>query len=93
MIKSFKDKDTERVFEGVYVRTISRDLQRLARRRLIYLNSAKELADLTNNPGNRLEKLKGSREGQYSIRINDQYRICFEWQDGDAYDVEMVDYH
>jgi proteic killer suppression protein len=93
MIKSFRNKDTERVFKGVYIKGLSKDIQISARRRLVYLHAARTLKDLKNNPGNRLEKLKGDREDQYSIRINDQYRICFDWLDGNAYQVEITDYH
>lgn len=70
-----------------------RAIERVARRKLLYLHAAKRLDDLRVPPGNRLEALKGTRAGQYSIRINDQWRICFVWRDGEAHDVEMVDYH
>ena len=93
MIKSFRDRDTERLFEREPVRKVARDLQRVALRKLIMLDAATVLADLRVPPGNRLEKLGGERGGQYSIRINRQWRICFRWRSGDAYDVEIVDYH
>ena len=93
MIKSFKDSETEGVFRRRFSRRLPQDFQRAALRRLTYLHSAKDINDLRSPPANRLEKLYGDREGQYSIRINDQWRICFEWLDGDAFDVEIVDYH
>lgn len=93
MIKSFRDKDTEKVFLGEYTRKFDVKLRRTALRKLTILDAAEVLHDLRITPGNRLEKLSGDRSGQYSIRINDQWRICFRWRDGDAYDVEIVDYH
>lgn len=93
MIKSFRDKDTQKIFERQRVRRLPSNLHRRALRRLLILDAAEELADLRVPPGNRLEKLSGSRAGQHSIRINDQWRICFRWRSGDAYDVEIVDYH
>lgn len=93
MIKSFKDKETEKVFRRQYSRRLPQDIQRAALRRLAYLHSAKEINDLRAPPSNRLEKLSGDRQGQYSLRINDQWRICFEWVDNNAYEVEIVDYH
>jgi proteic killer suppression protein len=93
MIKSFKDSETERVFRRRFSRRLPQNVQRAALRRLTYLHGAKDLNDLRSPPSNRLEKLSGNREGQFSIRINDQWRICFEWLDGDAFDVEIVDYH
>lgn len=93
MIKSFRDADTQRVFERERVRRWSLDLQRAARRKLAMLDAADDLKDLRAPPGNRLEKLSGRRVGQYSIRINDPWRLCFEWRQGDAYQVEIVDYH
>jgi proteic killer suppression protein len=92
MIKTFRDKDSETLFDDRFVRRF-KPFERPARRRLLYLHSAKSLQDLLVPPGNRLEGLSGNREGQHSIRINDQWRICFRWIDGDAYDVEIVDYH
>ena len=93
MIKSFKSKETEKVFQRNFSRKLPQNIQKTAYRRLALLHSAKELKDLLLPPSNRLEKLSGDREGQYSIRINDQWRICFVWQDGDADEVEIVDYH
>lgn len=93
MIKSFKDRDTEKVFHRQWSRRLPQDVQRAALRRLTYLHAAERLADLQTLPANRLERLIGDREGQYSIRINDQWRICFEWRESDAYEVEIVDYH
>ena len=92
MIKSFRSKDTEALFNDVVVNRL-KVIERPARRKLLYLHRARTLKDLKQPPGNRLEKLKGNREGQSSIRINDQWRICFKWIDGDAHDVEIVDYH
>jgi proteic killer suppression protein len=93
VIKSFRDKDTRRVFERHRVRRWSLEVQRAALRKLLILDAAETLDDLRNPPGNRLEKLAGDRSGEYSIRINDQWRICFRWQAADAHDVEIVDYH
>jgi len=93
MIESFASKETEKIFLGQLSQKLPPDIQRVARRRLIYLDSAEDLQDLHAPPGNRLEKLKGDRAGQYSIRINDQWRICFEWIEGKARNVEIVDYH
>ena len=93
MIRNFRDRETERVFNREPSRRWSRDLQRIARRKLLMLDAAETLADLRVPPGNRLEKLSGNRQGQYSVRINDQWRICFHWGEGDAHDVEIVDYH
>ena len=92
MNRSFRNKDTEALFSDVAVRRF-RAIERVARRRLLYLHRARLLEDLTAPPGNRLESLKGHRRGQFSIRINDQWRIRFTWKDGDAYDVEILDYH
>ena len=93
MIKSFADKDTARVFDRDYVRWLARALHPVAWRKLAQLHAATRLDSLRLPPGNRLEALKRDRAGQSSIRINDQWRICFVWKDGDAYDVEIVDYH
>ncbi len=93
MIKSFRDRDTERLFMREQVRRLPKRLQRSGLRKLLILDAAERLADLRLPPGNRLEKLKGHRVGKYSIRINDQWRICFRWRDGDAYDVEIGNYH
>ena len=92
MIKSFKSKDTARLFDRLSSRRW-RDIAGTAPRKLEMLNAAKSLAELRVPPGNRLAALKGDRRGQYSIRINDRWRICFVWRGGDAYDVEIVDYH
>lgn len=75
------------------LRRLSTDVQRVAQRKLVILHAAESVDDLRAPPGNRLERLSGDREGQYSIRINDQWRVCFRWSDGDAYEVEIVDYH
>jgi len=93
MIKSFKDKETEKVYSREGSNKLPRDIQQVALRKLRMINNAKNLNDLRIPPANRLEKLKATREGQYSIRINDQWRICFNWQGADSYDVEITDYH
>jgi proteic killer suppression protein len=93
MIRSFRDRDTERLAGRERVKKWSPELQKVALRKLRMLDAAAEVADLRIPPGNRLERLKGDRAGQYSIRINDQWRICFRWSSGDAHDVEIVDYH
>ena len=93
MIKSFRDRETARIFTRERSTRLPGDIQQVAYRKLRMLNNAQSLADLRIPPGNRLEKLSGDREGQYSIRINDRWRICFDWRGGDAYLVEIVDYH
>jgi toxin HigB-1 len=93
MIKSFKDKEAERLFHREPSPKIPADLQRAALRKLRMLNQAKSLEDLRVPPGNRLEALKADRQGQYSIRISNRWRLCFIWEDENVYDVEMVDYH
>ncbi|MGD9049539.1 MAG: type II toxin-antitoxin system RelE/ParE family toxin [Anaerolineae bacterium] len=93
MIRSFKCKETEKIFARHRSRKLPHDMQQVALRKLRMLNRAANLNDLRVPPANRLEKLKGDREGQYSIRINEQWRICFEWRDGDSFNVEIVDYH
>jgi toxin HigB-1 len=93
MIVHFKDKETEHIFYLRFSRKVPHDIQRIALRRLRYLHAAESLDDLKVPPGNALEALKGDRKGQYSIRINRQWRICFVWNDGTARDVEIVDYH
>jgi proteic killer suppression protein len=93
MIKSFKYKETERLFNREPIRKIPATLQKAALKKLWMLDAAESLEDLRSPPGNKLEALKGSRHGQHSIRINDQFRICFVWQGKDAYEVEIVDYH
>lgn len=92
MIRSFDDKESERVFLREKTK-FALPLQRAALRKLLLLEAAQTLDDLRVPPGNRLEKLAGDRQGQYSIRINDQWRICFKWRDGDAFEVEIADYH
>ncbi len=89
MIESFRGKDTPKVFERQRVRRWSAQLQRAALRKLLILDAAETLDDLRIPPGNQLEKLSGDRAGQYSIRINDQWRVCFQWREGDAYEVEI----
>ncbi len=92
MIKGFRCKDTENLFQDELVSRF-RSIERVARRKLEMLEAATELDDLRQPPGNRLEALKGNRKGQYSIRINDRWRVCFKWKDKHAYDVEIIDYH
>ncbi len=92
MIKTFRSKDTETLFnDGIILKF--RTIERSARRKLLYLNRAKTLEDLPRLPGNQLEALRGDRKGQYSIRINDRWRLCFIWLNGNAYEVEIIDYH
>ena len=93
MIRGFRDKRTESVFRRERVKGLSDKLQRAALRKLLILDASETLDDLRVPPGNRLEKLKGDRQGQYSIRVNDQWRICFEWSRGDASMAELTDYH
>ena len=93
MIRSFGDKRTERLYHRQFSSKLPREIQRIALRKLWLLDAAGDLATLRVPPGNRLELLRGDRAGQYSIRINDQWRICFAWKDGDAYNVEIADYH
>ena len=93
MIRSFRSRETEALFNRHSVRRIASEIQRSALRKLRMLNRAETLQDLRVPPGNRLEALRGNRQGQHSIRINDRWRICFRWRQGDAYDVEIVDYH
>lgn len=93
MIKSFKSEETQRIFARQRSRKLPAAIQQVALRKLRMLNNAVSLNDLRIPPANRLEKLAGDRAGQYSIRINDQWRICFEWHAGDAYGVEIIDYH
>lgn len=93
MIKSFKDKETEKVYSREGSRKLPENIQQVALRKLRMINNAKNLNDLRIPPANNLEKLKGDREGQHSVRINDQWRICFKWKDRDAYEVEIADYH
>ena len=93
MIRSFRCKETEKIFNRYFSRKFPTDIQRIALRKLAMLDAADSLDDLRIPPSNRLEKLTGNRKGQYSIRINDQCRICFVWSRGDAYEVEIADYH
>ena len=93
MIRSFADREAENIWEGTPSRRLPGDIQAVARRKLRMLNNAATLDDLRIPPANRLEALKGSRKGQHSIRINDQWRVCFRWKSGDAFDVQIVDYH
>ena len=93
MIKSFADKVTAAVYAGQEVRRLAKPLQNVARRKLMMLDAASSLGTLRATPGNRLEALKGDRKGQHSIRINQQWRVCFRWEAGHAWDVEIVDYH
>jgi len=93
VIKTIRDKETAKVFSRLGSRKLPADIQQVAYRKLRYLNNARSLRDLRSPPANRLEKLRGDRLGQHSIRINDRWRICFRWQGNDAYDVEIVDYH
>ncbi|AGB21146.1 plasmid maintenance system killer protein [Mycobacterium sp. JS623] len=92
MIRSFRDKDTEAIWQRRYVKKLSPELSRLTYNKLVLINAAESINDLRVPPGNRLEKLS-SRSGQYSIRVNDQWRICFMWSAGGASNVELVDYH
>ena len=93
MIRSFRDRDTHNVAERRRVRRFSEELQRRAQIKLMLINNSRDLNDLRVPPGNRLEALSGNRAGQHSIRINERWRVCFIWVDGDAYEVEIVDYH
>ena len=93
MIKSFRDRETERLFARHPTRRFGVDVQQVALRKLRMLDAAESRDDLRVPPWNRLERLRGDRQGQHSIRINDQWRICFRWRGGDAHDVEIVDYH
>jgi proteic killer suppression protein len=93
MIRAFRDPETERVFLGARSRRFPPEIQPVALRKLIMIHRSRSLEDLRVPPANRLEKLAGNRKGQYSVRINDQWRICFQFRDGDAWDVAIVDYH
>ena len=93
MIKSVKDRETEKVLRRELSRRLPTDIRQVAYRKLRMVNNARSLVDLQVPPSNHLEKLKGDREGQYSIRINERWRICFLWRENDAYEVEIVDYH
>ena len=93
MIKSFRDKEAEKIFNRRFSGKLPQNIQDLARRKLVMLDAASELKDLRVPPGNRLEALRGDRKRQHSIRINDQWRVCFRWKGRDAHDVEIADYH
>jgi len=93
VIQTFAEKDTERVWQRVHVRKFGPDLQRIANRKLLILDAAETINDLRVPPGNRLEQLQGNRKGQHSIRVNDQWRICFTWTPAGPIDVEITDYH
>ncbi|MCX8062813.1 MAG: type II toxin-antitoxin system RelE/ParE family toxin [Anaerolineales bacterium] len=93
MIKSFRDKETEKIFRRQRSNKLPNDIQQVALRKLRMINNAISLNDLRAPPANRLKRLSGNREGQWSIHINDQWRICFQWEDGNAYEVEITDYH
>ena len=93
MIKSFRDKETEKIFNRLFSRKLPQNIQHIARRKLVILDAAPELNALRIPPGNKLESLKRERKDRHSIRINDQWRICFKWKVDDAYDVEITDYH
>ncbi|NCO53741.1 MAG: type II toxin-antitoxin system RelE/ParE family toxin [Deltaproteobacteria bacterium] len=93
MIRSFAGKEAEKLFRGRFSTKLPQDVQRVAQRKLKQLNAAASLDFLRVPPGNRLEQLTGDRAGQWSIRINNQWRICFSWQDGNVFEVEIIDYH
>jgi proteic killer suppression protein len=93
VIKSFIDKETQKLFEGQRSKAVPAQVRERAESRLAVLDAATDIEELRTPPGNRLEKLKGDKEGQWSIRINQQYRVCFRFEDGDAHDVEIADYH
>jgi len=93
LIKSFKNKETKKIFEGEYSKKFPSEIQLRARRKLRQLDWSNQLKDLRNPQSNHLEQLSGDREGQYSIRVNDKYRVCFEWNEDCAENVELVDYH
>ena len=93
MIMSFRCRETERIFKGKFSATLPQAIQKAAARKLEIIDAVRDLDDLRTPPGNRLEALSGDRRGQHSIRINEQWRVCFVWQDGNANDVEIVEYH
>jgi proteic killer suppression protein len=93
VIRTFKDDETQKIYQRERSRRLPPEIQRVALRKLRMINNAININDLRVPPANRLEKLSGTREGQYSIRINDQWRICFEWRSSDAFNVEITDYH
>ena len=93
MIKSFRNQAARAAWERRFIKGVPREVLRIGNRKLLQLHNARSLNDLRAPPGNRLEALSGERRGQHSMRINDQWRVCFSWDDGDAYQVEIVDYH
>lgn len=93
MIKSFKNNETEKIYQRQISKKLPIDIQQVSLRKLRMINNVKNISDLRVPPANKLEKLKGDRAGEYSIRINDQWRVCFKWHEGDAYEVEITDYH
>lgn len=93
MIRTFKDKSASAIFRGEFVKNMDRQIQQRAREKLKYLDAAGNLRDLMIPPSNQFESLWGDRKGQYSIRINKQWRVCFKWKEGDAFEVEIADYH
>lgn len=93
MIQSFKCSETELIWEGRVSKRLPQQIQQVVRRKLRMMNNALYLNDLRIPPSNKLEPLKGDRKGQYSIRVNDQWRLCFRWNDGDVFNVELIDYH
>lgn len=93
MIRSFGSEATEQILRGIAVRSLSIEMQNTARRKIRMINNVQALPELRVPPNNRLEKLKGNRAGQFSIRVNRQWRVCFRWDDGDAHEVELTDYH
>lgn len=93
MIKSWGNSATKEIWDGLFVRSLPHDIQRIAKRKLVHIHAANVIEDLRIPPGNRLEKLAGNRSGHWSIRINEQWRVCFKWENGNAFEVEIVDYH
>jgi proteic killer suppression protein len=93
VIETFADRETERIYRGLYSKNFPRDIQRRVLNKLRVLNAVLKIEELLSPPSNRLEALKGGRAGQFSIRVNDQWRICFRWRDGNAHDVHLTDYH
>jgi len=93
MIKNFKSKESEKIFNRKYSLRLPSSIQRTALRKLLMIDAAQTINDLRIPPANHLEQLKGNRRGQYSIKINEQWRICFKWRQGDAYGVKIIDYH
>lgn len=93
MIKAFKCKETEKIYKGKYSKKFPTEIQKRALDKLFNINAALDIADLINPPSNRLHSLEGDRRGQYSISINMQWRICFTWEDNNAFDIEIIDYH